>query len=199
MLANKDNDATLRLAEIVNGSDTIVNHAHKVSKCGEVKAASLADAIFNHKDDKKGQQDMHVLFFQDIKAIHNITLIVMLQWNFLNTDPPTLIKLAVLTMYSQTMTKLYMQLVQAPGMKGLNILDLGPLHESLKYHIWSIIINPGNVLCCEPDAFTVATFGSRPFNDPEAIKVVLSMYLEGHFPHFINVLVTFFTGALAMW
>lgn len=63
LLANKDNDAMLKLAEIVNGLDAIVKCALEASSFGGVKAASLAGVIFNHKNDKKGQLLGHASFF----------------------------------------------------------------------------------------------------------------------------------------
>jgi len=44
-------------------------------------------------------------------------------------DNTTLTELAVLTLYSQAITKPYMRMVRAPGTEHLNILDLGPLHS----------------------------------------------------------------------
>lgn len=68
LLANKDNDATIQLTEIVNASALAVQRALESSSRGGVKAANLAGAIFNHKDDKKGQQDIHRLFFMQHKG-----------------------------------------------------------------------------------------------------------------------------------
>ena len=67
VLTNQDNAATLNG---VSGSKLteIKQRAMDVSGSGGVKATSIAGAIFNHKDDKKGQQDSHCIYFQDIKA-----------------------------------------------------------------------------------------------------------------------------------
>ena len=51
-LMNRDNAAAA-----AGGSSTAKVRAAEVSGAGGVKATSLAGAIFNHKDDKKGQQD----------------------------------------------------------------------------------------------------------------------------------------------
>ncbi|KAJ7854347.1 hypothetical protein B0H13DRAFT_2358556 [Mycena leptocephala] len=40
-------------------------HANDVSEGGAVKVTSLLGALFNHKDDKKGQQDTFKLYFED--------------------------------------------------------------------------------------------------------------------------------------
>lgn len=68
LLANKDNDATIRLAEIAETATAAVKRALEVSSCGGVKLTNLAGALFNHKDDKKGLQDMHRHFFQKVKG-----------------------------------------------------------------------------------------------------------------------------------
>lgn len=87
LLANRDNAATLReMAEdppddagvdseadigaamgVDNSPPTKAQQrAMDVTSAGGVKAASIAGAIFNHKDDKKGQQDTYRMHFQSI-------------------------------------------------------------------------------------------------------------------------------------
>ena len=51
-LMNQDNSAAT-----ASDSSTVRNQAFNVSDAGGVKLTSLAGAIFNRKDDKKGQQD----------------------------------------------------------------------------------------------------------------------------------------------
>lgn len=59
LLKNKDNDAAARL-----GGAAARQRANNVSQGGGVKTTSLAGAIFNNKDDKKGQQDTFRWFFE---------------------------------------------------------------------------------------------------------------------------------------
>ncbi|KAE9401716.1 hypothetical protein BT96DRAFT_817577 [Gymnopus androsaceus JB14] len=61
-LPNKDNAATLKLTP--KDSDA-QSRAKKITQCGGVKAARLAGAIFNHKDDKKGQHNVYKAFFME--------------------------------------------------------------------------------------------------------------------------------------
>jgi hypothetical protein len=64
LLANRDNAAVLKH---VSATDAIVpaeQHALENTTWGGVKAASIAGAIFNHKDDKKGQQDTFKWWFK---------------------------------------------------------------------------------------------------------------------------------------
>jgi len=65
LLANKDNTAVLANKAATSDSLTpIEQRALDVSSRGGVKAASIAGAIFNHKDDKKGQQDVFRFWFE---------------------------------------------------------------------------------------------------------------------------------------
>ena len=60
-LMNKDNAAAAS-----GGSSAAQKRAGDVSQGGGVKAANLAGALFNHKDDKKGQQDTVRIFFESV-------------------------------------------------------------------------------------------------------------------------------------
>ncbi|TFK82844.1 hypothetical protein K466DRAFT_499535, partial [Polyporus arcularius HHB13444] len=78
LLANKDNAATLRdvdteaLAALLpaemplDGLSAAELRALQTSARGGVKLVSLAGAIFNHKDDKKGQQDSYAFYFTEV-------------------------------------------------------------------------------------------------------------------------------------
>jgi hypothetical protein len=58
-LMNKDN-----VASASAGSSAAQQRAETISEGGAVKLASLAVAIFNHKDGKKGQGDIFRIFFE---------------------------------------------------------------------------------------------------------------------------------------
>jgi hypothetical protein len=67
LLANKDNAALLQnLLDPAHLKDAVLTDdqlcVFESSTRGGVKAAALAGAIFNNKDDKKGQADKHVDF-----------------------------------------------------------------------------------------------------------------------------------------
>jgi hypothetical protein len=69
LLANKDNAAVL--ANKAATSDTVTpveQRALDVTTRGGVKAASIAGAIFNHKDDKKGQQDVYLFGLRRLES-----------------------------------------------------------------------------------------------------------------------------------
>jgi len=75
LLANRDNAVVLNSVESASQTNEATDHALNVTSHGGVKAASIAGAIFNHKDDKKGQQDtfgggLSNLEFQSIFQTH---------------------------------------------------------------------------------------------------------------------------------
>jgi hypothetical protein len=65
LLANRDNAAVLKNVESLDDLTPGEQHALNSTTRGGVKAASLAGAIFNHKDDKKGQQDTFKWWFRN--------------------------------------------------------------------------------------------------------------------------------------
>jgi hypothetical protein len=59
-LMNRDNTAAAEL-----GSSEAKTRAEKVTQAGAMKTTSLAGAIFNHKDDKKGHHDVWMDYIED--------------------------------------------------------------------------------------------------------------------------------------
>ena len=71
LLANKANSATIRLG--TDSDSAAVQEAIDSSSRGGIKAASLAGALFNHSDDKKGYQDIHRNFMAlKKKELHGV-------------------------------------------------------------------------------------------------------------------------------
>jgi len=65
LLANRDNAAVLNNLDSLDDLTPAEQHALESTTRGGVKAASLAGAIFNYKDDKKGQQDTFKWWFRN--------------------------------------------------------------------------------------------------------------------------------------
>lgn len=61
---NKDNSATVSLAENPNAPTAAERRAAAVSEPGGIKCCAIAGCLFNNKDDKKGYHDIHVLSFE---------------------------------------------------------------------------------------------------------------------------------------
>ncbi|KIJ10655.1 hypothetical protein PAXINDRAFT_157563 [Paxillus involutus ATCC 200175] len=171
--ANKDNAATLKETAPGDGnSETLMAaelRAVEVSGRGGVKAASIAGAIFNHKDDKKGVHDTHRQYFElycttaeELLTYLNdyIKLLIQIRYkkekrnfshmeqNLFNAlhDSPTLTELAVLIWYSAAVGHPYMYYVQGEGTEEMSVLDLGPLHDQVKLHVQKIIDHPDLLL-----------------------------------------------------
>ncbi|KAK0222981.1 hypothetical protein EDD85DRAFT_959867 [Armillaria nabsnona] len=66
LLANKDNNATIKLVALSGSTSEAADWAVKASEQGAVKLTQLAGSLFRHKNDKKGYQDQHHDYFQDI-------------------------------------------------------------------------------------------------------------------------------------
>jgi hypothetical protein len=69
LLVNKDNSLVI---EKVSADTDIISptkqYAFDVTTCGGVKTASIAGALFNNKDDKKGQQDTYKSWFEEFNG-----------------------------------------------------------------------------------------------------------------------------------
>jgi hypothetical protein len=65
LLVNQDNAA--QHAENIEEPTVADQRALDTSTCEDVKLASLAGSLFNHNDDKIGQQDTYQHFFQSRK------------------------------------------------------------------------------------------------------------------------------------
>ncbi|KIK95879.1 hypothetical protein PAXRUDRAFT_139758, partial [Paxillus rubicundulus Ve08.2h10] len=180
----------------------------EVSGRGGVKAASIAGAIFNHKDDKKGVHDTHCQYFEVIKGCgrsvtfsdtSNVQYRHMEQ-NLFNAlhDSPTLTELAVLVWYSAAVGHPYMYYVQGEGTEEMCVLDLGPLHDQVKLHIQKFIDHPDLLLAKDAYAGTRTLDGSY-WHVPGAITAVQQLARDGKLPHLCIALITFFTGSLIVW
>ena len=67
LLANKANAAAIRADTTGETLGAAAQLATDASTRGAVKAASIAGALFNNKDDKKGHQDFHRHYFEKVK------------------------------------------------------------------------------------------------------------------------------------
>jgi hypothetical protein len=65
LLVNKDNAATINLGQ--SSDSNAVLRAEKSSESGRPKFLNLAGTLYNHKDDKKGHQDVHRWFMGKVK------------------------------------------------------------------------------------------------------------------------------------
>ena len=213
------------------------DQAVDASQSGGVKLTSLAGAVFNHKDDKKGQQDTLRFFFEakigymisfpdtsntryqsHCEAAAVLLLYLPLFIKFLELvhdekdsgsfnymefnvyhglqDILTLTELAVLVLYTQSISHLYMRQVRSPEQVHKNILDLGPLHKQVKTHCKKIIADP-DLLLSPSASYVTGAMDGKLWEQPEAVYAVQKMITS--LPHIQGALVTFFTSALQTW
>src|SRR6202050_143178 len=66
LLANKDNAGILKDVTSTDDLTPVEQQAFDKTSQGGVKTAGIAGAIFNHKDDKKGQQEMFKWWFEHV-------------------------------------------------------------------------------------------------------------------------------------
>jgi hypothetical protein len=238
LLANKDNAAVL--AEVENiASDQLTPaqiRAILVSARGGVKTASIAGFIFNHKDDKKGQQDVFCYWFEllgiplvfpDISNTRygsyckGATVLIQHRTKILEflefikdkkdkrifthmeknlkkalEDIPTLTELAVLSLYSQSISCPYMRQIRGSGTEDINMLERGPLHDKVRQHMEKVIADP-DILISENATYTTGAMDGEEWENPAAVKAVLDM--APTLPHLKGVLVAFFEGAMDTW
>ena len=185
------------------------------SQSGGVKLTNLAGAVFNHKDDKKGQQDTLRFFFKakigymmsfpdtsntcyqlHCKAAAVLLLYLPLFIKFLELvcdkkdsrsfnhmefnvycrlqDIPTLTELAVLVLYTQSISHPYMRQVRGPKQVHKNILDLSPLHKQVKTHCKKIIADP-DLLLSPSASYVTGAMDGKLWERPEAVYAVQKM------------------------
>ncbi|KAF8148860.1 hypothetical protein B0H34DRAFT_802746 [Crassisporium funariophilum] len=111
-------------------------------------------------------------------------------------DIPTLSELAILVLYSQSVTRPYMCFVRGPGTEQTNLLDLGPFHRHVQFFIKTIIDDPDLILGSSA-TYTTATLDVIEWECPDAIAAVRALQLT--LPHIRPLLVAFFAGSLTAW
>jgi len=113
-------------------------------------------------------------------------------WNAIH-DIPTPSELAVLSLYSQSISYPYMEKVHTPGQ---NALELGPHHTKVLDHIGKIIRNPHLLIGPSP-SFTTTALNRKNWNSPKMFEAVHEKLST--FPHICGLLTAFFKGAEETW
>ncbi|KAJ7221761.1 hypothetical protein GGX14DRAFT_388880 [Mycena pura] len=189
LLANRDSDATIQLAE--EGGESTAAVPLKVSERGAIKLISLFGALVNHKDDKKGLHDVyenyyrpttrrtshgcggarlltyleeHRVFMDVVKDNKTKRTLNHMEQNIMKGIhcPKTMI---AFVLFCLGVMHPYALQVRGPGTEKLNMLDLGPLHASVKVHIRKLIENPNILLSTSLDAYKLATLDGKPWSD----------------------------------
>ncbi|KAG1805341.1 uncharacterized protein BJ212DRAFT_1486459 [Suillus subaureus] len=195
LLANKDNDATIRLSSLSDGSSAAVECTLKLTKHGAAKLIEIVGNILNHKDNKKGLQDFHHLMMEELtdSACSSFP-------DTSNTRYQTygaavchiikfwpqyieLLKLAHISKENETFNHMEKNLYAGlhcwrtclEWTANLNILDLGPLHDDVKIHLQALVDNLDLLLLRESSHELGALWG-EPWEDPTTITACLNLY-----------------------
>src|SRR6266545_7352346 len=99
-------------------------------------------------------------------------------WKTLH-DPATLSELAILSLYGEAISYLYIKAIRSTSESGekQNILDLGPLHQKVSTHIQAIIANPFNFLCENPSS-DIASLEEDEWQHPDIFKSIKDLNLS---------------------
>jgi hypothetical protein len=98
--------------------------------------------------------------------------------------------------YNQCITHPYLHTIRNLT---ANILDLGPIHMKVISHL-NHIINDINLILAPDTTYETLTLNGKPFKCPEAFYAIQCLALDHKtYPHFPQLLVAFFQGALDMW
>ncbi|KAF7378023.1 hypothetical protein MSAN_00226200 [Mycena sanguinolenta] len=206
LLANRDNDVTIQLAEEGGKSTAAVRRALKVSERGAIKLISLFGALVNHKDDKKGLHDVYENYFRPAigAGIHfpdtsntryqshrrgGAQLLAYLEEHRTFMDfvkdqkskrtlnhmeqnivkgincPRMIAQMIAFLLFCMAVMHPYALQVRGPGTENLNMLDLGPLHDSVKAHMHKLIDNLRLLLSDAPDSYKLATLDGKPWRN----------------------------------
>ncbi|KAJ7271430.1 hypothetical protein B0H12DRAFT_1215982 [Mycena haematopus] len=82
--------------------------------------------------------------------------------------PKTISQMIVFVLFCMSTMHPYALQVRGPGTEMLNMLDLGPLHNSVKLHIRKLIEHPNILLSTSSDAYKLATLDGKPWSDEKA-------------------------------
>ncbi|KAJ6593489.1 hypothetical protein B0H19DRAFT_1090568 [Mycena capillaripes] len=209
LLANRDNDATIQLAEESGKSTAAVQRALKASERGAIKLISLFGALVNHKDDKKGLHDVYENYFRRIIGPgvrfpdtsntryqsygHGAARIIThldkhrefmtfvkdhktkrtlnhLEQNIMKglNCSKTIAQMIVVVLFCMAVMHPYARQVRGPGTEKLNMLNLGPLHDSVKVHLRKLIQDPDILFSASAESYKLATLDGQIWSDPMA-------------------------------
>ncbi|KAJ7061454.1 hypothetical protein B0H15DRAFT_958867 [Mycena belliarum] len=209
-LFNKANDAAV--SKSAAGS-AVAEHAIEVSEGGAVKLTSLIGAAFNHKDQKKGQQDTFKLYFEEylgypISCPDTSNSRFQCHCDcavFIILYLPQILDFMTHIMYSKS--KIGLNHLEVNIVQGLK--DLPTLTEMMVLALYAISVSYGVIAFCEsisanpdlllaPDAsWKTGTLDGQPWEHPEVFYAI--QRLATGLPHLTNCLKVFMTGAVDTW
>jgi hypothetical protein len=116
-------------------------------------------------------------------------------WNALKCTA-TLTELAVLALYGQAISHPYIKQIRSAAENKVNMLDLGPLHKKVFFHMQHIIGDP-TFLVGHNVTYETGALGGQEWESPKTIAAIQNMVSS--LPHIKPLLVAFFSGAAETW
>ena len=140
----------------------------------------------------------HVRFLEHVRDKKGSGMLDNMESNILNglQDWPTITELAVLVMYGQAVSRLYMHAIRAAQAVGKNGLELGMLQQSILTHLDKLILNPDLLLGQSPKAADATLEGSE-WMESHMFSVVTNE--SKNLLHLHKVLVEFLKAAHTTW
>ncbi|KAJ7913104.1 hypothetical protein B0H13DRAFT_2471303 [Mycena leptocephala] len=210
-LMNKANDAAA--ANSAPGSKAS-EHALEASEGGGVKVTSLLGALFNHKDDKKGQQDTFKLYFE---AFLGYTVSCPDTSNtrfqchcdcavFIILYLTQILEFMMFVMYSKEnigLNHLEQNILKGPKctstLTELAVLALYANAVSYPYMrvVRGLVAAKPDLLLAPDASYKTGSLDGQPWEHADVFYVILRM--TGELPHLRPCLAAFITGAADTW
>ncbi|KAJ7311690.1 hypothetical protein DFH08DRAFT_822457 [Mycena albidolilacea] len=194
LLANKDNNVTIQLAEDTGESTAAddkkgLHDVYKNYFQPTIGAGVRFPDVSNTRYQSHGQGGARIITY--LEEYHKFMVFVKdnkqkrtlnhLEENIVKSlhCPQTISQIVALVLFCMAVMHPYALHVRAPGTENFNMLNLGPCHASVKAHMKKLITDPGPLFSSSPDSYKTATLDGRPWSDTKAgdacIKQLLTL------------------------
>lgn len=112
-------------------------------------------------------------------------------------DIPTIVEMAVLTLYREVISHPYITTVRGSGLEEKNALEMGPFHRQVADHICKLIEDPELVLSPSAEPSQAILGAYTHWKSPDAVKAVHDLVPQ--LPYIREIFVSFLRGALKTW
>jgi hypothetical protein len=114
--------------------------------------------------------DQHRLFMDFVKDSKSKRALNHLEQNVVKglNCSKTVSQMVALVLFCMAVMHPYALHVRGPGTEQLNILELGPFHQSVKVHMKKLIDNVSILTSPSVDSYKSATLDGQPWSDPKA-------------------------------
>ncbi|KAJ7343174.1 hypothetical protein DFH08DRAFT_962310 [Mycena albidolilacea] len=183
LLANKDNNTTIQLAEDT-GESTAVDDKKGLHNVYEnyfwptISTSVCFPDISNTRYQSHRQGGARIITYLEehrefmvfVKDNKQKQMLNHLEENIVKGlhCPQTISQIITLVLFCMAVMHPYTLHVRAPGTENLNMLDLGPYHASVKAHMKKLIADPGPLFSSSPNSYKITMLDGRPWSDTKA-------------------------------